>query len=88
LQLRHAFRVTDSGTLRRFEAREELLVSVVSISPPTRRGSDPVLSDVDWLRLLVEALLSPNEGRILRNDIIRTKGYAIKQYLMLEPSFS
>jgi hypothetical protein len=47
LQLRHAFRVTDSGTLRRFDAREELLVSAASFSARTRRESDPVLSDVD-----------------------------------------
>jgi len=47
LQLRQAFRVTDSGTLRRFEEREELLLSAISFSPRARRGSDPVLSDVD-----------------------------------------
>jgi hypothetical protein len=47
LQLRHAFRVTDSGALRRFDAREELLLSAGSFSPRLRRGSDPVLSDVD-----------------------------------------
>lgn len=58
-------RVTDSGTRRRFE-EEELLSAGVSFSPRGRRGSDPVLSDVDWLGLLADALLSPNEGRILR----------------------
>lgn len=64
LQLRQALRVTDSGTLRRFD--EELLSAGVSFSPRGRRGSDPVLSDVDWLGLLADALLSPKEGRILR----------------------
>ena len=64
--------MTDSGTLRRFEAREELLVSADSFSARTLRGSDPVLSEVDWLGLLVDALLSPKDGRILRNDIIDT----------------
>lgn len=68
LQLRHALRVTESGALRRFPVEE--VISGVSISPRGRRGSDPVLSDVDWLGLLVEALLSPNEGRILRNDMV------------------
>lgn len=67
LQLRQALRVTDSGTLRRLD-EEELLPAGVSLSPRGRRGSDPVLSDVDWLWLLLlaDALLSPNEGRILR----------------------
>lgn len=71
LQLRQALRVTDSGTLRRLD--EEALVSGVSFSSRGRRGSDPVLSDVDWLGLLVEALLSPNEGRILRKDILNLR---------------
>lgn len=64
-------RVTDSGTLRRLE--EEVLLSAGSFSPRPRRGSEPVLSDVDWLGLLgvVDALLSPNDGRMLRNpDIV------------------
>jgi len=47
LQLRQAFRVTDSGALRRFEEREELLDSASSFSSRVWRGSDPVLSDVD-----------------------------------------
>lgn len=57
-------RVTDSGTLRRFE-EEELLSTGVSLSPRGRRGSDPVLSDVDRSWLLADALFSPNEGRDL-----------------------
>jgi hypothetical protein len=69
LQFRQAFRVTDSGTRRRFD--EEVPLST-SFSPRARRGSDPVLSEVDWLGLLVDALLSPKDGRILRNDIIDT----------------
>jgi hypothetical protein len=69
LQFRQAFRVTDSGTRRRFD--EEVPLSS-SFSPRARRGSDPVLSEVDWLGLLVDALLSPKDGRILRNDIIDT----------------
>jgi len=37
--------------------------------------TDPVISDLDWLGLLADALLSPDEGRILRNseeDMIST----------------
>jgi hypothetical protein len=45
LQLRQALRVTDSGTLRRLD--DEVLLSASSLSPRFRRGSDPVLSDVD-----------------------------------------
>ena len=73
LQLRQALRVTDSGTLRRLEDREELPLSTPSLSPRARRGSDPVLSDVDWLGLLVDALLSPKEGRIFRKDIFSNR---------------
>jgi hypothetical protein len=47
-----------------------LLPASTSLSPSGRRGSLPVLSDVDWLGLLGDALLSPKEGRILRKDII------------------
>lgn len=77
LQLRQAFRVTDSGTLRRFDdAVEPLMLPEVLLLPESsgRRGSLlpelPVLSDVDWLGLLGDALLSPKDGRILRKDII------------------
>jgi hypothetical protein len=41
LQFKHAFRVTDSGTLLRLE--DEVLLSEISFSPRARRGSDPVL---------------------------------------------
>lgn len=59
-------RVIDSGTLRRLD-EEELLSAGVSLSPRGRRGSDPVLSGVDWLMLLADALFSPpDEGRITR----------------------
>ena len=58
-------RVTDSGTLRRL-GEEELLSAGMSLSARGRRGSDPVLSDVEWLGLLADALLSPEEGLILR----------------------
>lgn len=70
LQLRQALRVTDSGTLRRFD-KEELLSATFSFSPRFRRGSGPVLSGVDWFG---EPLLSPKFGRILRRcwpDILR-----------------
>lgn len=66
LQLRQAFRVTDSGTLRRLE--EEVLLSGASFSLRARRGSDPALSGVDC-GLLADVLSSLNEGRILREDI-------------------
>jgi hypothetical protein len=68
-----ALRVTDSGTLRRFD--EVLASEVVAVltsgpfSPRGRRESE--LSGVDS-GLLVDALLSPNEGRILRKDILNT----------------
>lgn len=66
LQFKQAFRVTDSGALRRLDA-DELLSA--SFSPCSRRDSDPVLSVVDWLGLLVDALLPPSvEGRIERKD--------------------
>jgi len=45
LQLRQAFRVTDSGTLRRLD--EVVLLSSTSLPVRARRGSDPVDSDVD-----------------------------------------
>ena len=46
LQLRQAFRVTESGTRRRFV--EEILLPVsTSFSLRTWRGSDPVDSEVD-----------------------------------------
>jgi hypothetical protein len=66
LQLRQAFRVTNSGTLRRLE--EEVLLSGASFSLRARRGSDPALSGVDC-GLLADVLSSLNEGRILREDI-------------------
>lgn len=72
MQLRQAFRVTDSGTLRRLE-EEEALLSRASFSLRGQRGSDPVLSDVDWLGLVDAELWSPNEGRILRKDIADLK---------------
>jgi hypothetical protein len=46
---------------------EELLSAGVSLPPRGRRASDPVLSDVDWLGMLADALFSPpDEGRITR----------------------
>ena len=66
LQFRHALRVTESGTRRRLEAL--LLLSGFSLSPERmlRIGSEPVDSE----GLLVEAELSPKDGRILRKDMV------------------
>ena len=58
--------MTDSGTRLLFE--DELLSGVSFSLARGWRGSDPVVSGVDWLGLLVDALPSP-EGRIFRNDI-------------------
>ena len=70
LHCRQALRVTDSGTLRRLE--EEALAPERPPSPSLprgRRGSDPVV-DSDVLGVVVGVLLlSPNEGRILRNEL-------------------
>lgn len=57
LQLRQAFRVTDSGTRRRFDvllpafvAAVPMLPASISVSARRRgRGSLPVPSEVDWL---------------------------------------
>jgi len=83
LQLRQAFRVTDSGTLRRLDDAVEplMLLEVLLLElPPSSgwRGSLPelpVLSDVDWLGLLGDSLLSPKDGRILLKDIIGPDAY-------------
>lgn len=79
LQLRQAFRVTESGTFRPlFDAVVEALIlpevlmlpASPSLSPRGSRGSlPPVLSDVDWLGLLGDADAlppSPKDGLILR----------------------
>ena len=58
LHCTQALRVTDSGTLRCFE----------EAFPWARRGSDPVV-DSDVFGVVVGVLLSPNEGRILRNEL-------------------
>jgi hypothetical protein len=75
LQLTHAFRVTDSGTLLRFDELELLLSTAFPLR--ARFGSEPVDSDVDTLGLLAEALLSAKEGRIFRKDMALARGSAI-----------
>jgi hypothetical protein len=66
LQLRQAFLVTDSGTLRRLEA---LLLLPASISA---RGEVWTRPDPADSAVGAEMLLSP-EGRIFRNGIIEVK---------------
>ena len=67
LQGTQALRVTDSGTLRRFE--DALAVELPSASFSWRTPSDPVV-DSDVFGVLIGVLLSPNEGRILRNALL------------------
>jgi hypothetical protein len=64
-----ALRVTDSGTLRRFDDALPVVLPSTSFSPRIRRGSDPVV-DSDVFGVLVGVLLSPNDGRILRNALL------------------
>ena len=66
LHCTQALRVTDSGTLRCFE----------ETFPWARRGSDPVV-DSDVFGVVVGVLLSPNEGRILRNESFMLDGYRL-----------
>jgi hypothetical protein len=60
LQLTQALRVTDSGTLRRFEAALLLLL----LSAGVFLAASELVDSEDWCGGLVE------EGRILRKDIV------------------
>lgn len=64
LQFTQAFRVMDTGTRRRLESTGA--GSRPSSARCLRRGSDEVVSGIDWLGLLAEALLSATDGLIVR----------------------
>lgn len=64
LQFTQALRVMDAGTRRRLETSGP--GSRPLSARCLRRGSELVDSDVDWLGLLVEALLSATDGLMVR----------------------
>lgn len=65
LQFTQALRVMETGTRRRLESSGP---GSRPLSPARclRRGSELVDSDVDWLGLLLEALLSATDGLMVR----------------------
>lgn len=67
LQFTQAFRVMETGTRRRLETKGPR--SRPLSARCLRRGSELVDSEVDWLGLLAEALLSATDGLMVRRAI-------------------
>jgi hypothetical protein len=65
LQFTQALRVMETGTRRRLESSGPGS-RPLSAARCLRRGSELVDSDVDWLGLLLEALLSATDGLMVR----------------------